>query len=652
MKSYLNFGNKSILLFLLLHISFLNSALTQHHSIGNLAIVSDEKGGKPFYKLPELSSENGKLSVELHVRLDTFEFEGKRVVLRKYIHPTSSTIGPTAPVIRVKPGDRLTYTIHNDLAPEGHHQANYIFMLPLKREVDLKRGWASVALKADMINLAKKLKKPEFLAKKAKIEDKVWLELEHHAWKLYWKESKTQCLHNFLVSKSVNVIDGKDTLKAYEIIEHTGDHNIPHNFNTTNLHVHGLHISPYQDDIFRRLPPSFVTEYQYDVEKDHTPGTFWYHPHVHGSTALQVASGMSSALIIEDGDLSEFPALKEASEPKHERIMIFNQIMYDPETGELPDFYTLNKLRGPNSTKNGTQGTTINGIIKPVLEMHPGEVQRWRLVHSGFQTFLSMQFPEEFEVYQIAVDGIMFKEARKVPSIHMAPGNRTDILVKAPLTSPGESFEFKSYSFSPQCEYFPNQGACTSKRPDTLQNLLSINISDDTLNMQLPIELPGPGPGHEDITEVCNNRETVFNIDAGEFVINGHPFAANRIDEKPLLGSQEAWRVSSDGGQHPYHIHVNPFQVWEFGGKKVETPMWKDVVAVSSRTINYDDPIGEAQPGFALLRTRYRKYWGDFVIHCHILHHEDQGMMQRVRVVRTCEESDLNEEECENCKNN
>lgn len=106
-----------------------------------------------------------------------------------------------------------------------------------------------------------------------------------------------------------------------------------------------------------------------------------------------------------------------------------------------------------------------------------------------------------------------------------------------------------------------------------------------------------------------------------EFTVNGEPYNGDNIPEILTLGTADEWKISSDFVSHPYHIHINPFLVYSFGGEQLKTPMWKDVVMVCPTET-------------AVARARYTKYWGDFVIHCHILAHEDEGMMQRVRIVR------------------
>jgi FtsP/CotA-like multicopper oxidase with cupredoxin domain len=394
----------------------------------------------------------------------------------------------------------------------------------------------------------------------------------------------------------------------------------------------------------------------------------WYHPHIHGSTSLQVASGMSGVIIIEDDPavLADFPALREASKPAHEKVMVFNQLMYDRETGELPDFGTMSeRVRKPPS------GTTINGVIKPIIDINPGEVQRWRMLHSGYNTNLALYFDTHLEVKQIAVDGIMFKEARSIGSAHFAPGNRSDVLIKISdrfQGKPGTVIPIYSLDYLPECEYFPESKQCTQLGEVSERDIIAyVRVGSKSMKpaMTFPTRLPGPGIGHDDIlpeqiVNLDSPRKTVFGIkldvDPYQYVVNDKEFDADVISEKPLLGTREAWTFEAENFEHPFHIHINPFQVVEYGGVKLKTPIWKDVALVRQKapyTSWKSDKVDIIQGGeraalshgSALAYTYYRKYWGGFVLHCHILDHEDQGMMQRVNIVKNMEDSDLSQRE-------
>jgi FtsP/CotA-like multicopper oxidase with cupredoxin domain len=120
--------------------------------------------------------------------------------------------------------------------------------------------------------------------------------------------------------------------------EHPENINIPHCFNSTNLHTHGLWVSPAgnSDNVFLSFSPGTSFQHEYSIPSDHPAGTFWYHPHLHGSTALQVTSGMSGALILrgdrmptpqESGDLDVL-LRPTSAQPFRERVLLFQQIAY------------------------------------------------------------------------------------------------------------------------------------------------------------------------------------------------------------------------------------------------------------------------------------------------------------------------------------
>ena len=159
--------------------------------------------------------------------------------------------------------------------------------------------------------------------------------------------------------------------------------------------------------------------------------------------------------------------------------------------------------------------------------------------------------------------------------------------------------------------------------------LLEVAITGATQNMKMPTILPGPTmPMHANVTldpaVRGKNRSTSFSIPivdgVTEYQINGEVFEAGVVHETLELGTEEEWFLTAADGGHPYHIHINPFQVWQVSGDSVWPPVWRDVV--------YTPPLDSVR-----IRSRYTQYTGDFVLHCHILNHEDQGMMQRIRIV-------------------
>ncbi len=250
--------------------------------------------------------------------------------------------------------------------------------------------------------------------------------------------------------------------------------NGPHELNTTNLHVHGLHVSPAgrSDNVLIRVPPGQRQQYRFEIPKDHPAGTFYYHPHKHGSTAVQLGNGMGGALIVE-GDIDQVPAIKAA----RERVLMLQQIPYHRRTGTVDWREVLfEDVRTP---------TTINGRLKPRLELRPGEVQRWRLVHAGMRAPIDILLVDgkgnPTPLHQIAVDGITTGRLEPLPEVELGPGNRADVLVQ--VEAPG------SY-------YLINREVVLRNLTPHRQVLAEVTVAGPRLAMRLPreSELQGPGP--------------------------------------------------------------------------------------------------------------------------------------------------------------
>jgi len=172
------------------------------------------------------------------------------------------------------------------------------------------------------------------------------------------------------------------------------DHSLPHNFNTTNFHSHGLHVSPdgISDNVMRKMEPGESYDIVIAIPSDHIPGTNWYHPHAHGSADVQIASGCVGALIIE-GDFADVPEIAAAKE----RLLVLTEAVFD-EFGMIEDFGTL-------FPETAARFIAVNGIREPTITMRPGEVQRWRILHAGWQDDIFMEL-EGHALHAIARDGI------------------------------------------------------------------------------------------------------------------------------------------------------------------------------------------------------------------------------------------------------
>jgi FtsP/CotA-like multicopper oxidase with cupredoxin domain len=414
-------------------------------------------------------------------------------------------------------------------------------------------------------------------------------------------------------------------------------HDRPHGFNVTNLHFHGLHVSPAgnSDNVLLEVGPNQEFEYEVKIPKDHNPGTFWYHAHKHGATGIQLGSGMAGALIIR-GDIDEVPAIKCAEE----KIFLLQQIPYklvnDPynegqQANMVEEFPQLFEPEWPALVAQGRR-VTLNGVTEPRIEMCPGEVQRWRFVHAGLHNPFKLRLlkqvdsgvgTEELPHYVIALDGITTGRLDREP-VELHPGYRADVLVHA-VGPDGNPLPPGTYLLVDEVEQHPQA-----------RILARVVVKGKPKRMALPspAELAPLAPfkpveDHELVgQDPMRTRFEVWNLDKTEgnppfelrFMINGRQFNPHNPSTKLKLGKAQEWLIDSQGSPffpgHPFHIHVNPFHYTDDKGRII----WKDTLFV---------PRGQQ----LRLRTRYERYIGTFVLHCHIVSHEDEGMMELLEIV-------------------
>ena len=394
------------------------------------------------------------------------------------------------------------------------------------------------------------------------------------------------------------------------------DQDLPQQLNTTNFHFHGSHVSPegISDNIFRIMHPGQSYDIEIAIPADHTQGTYWYHPHHHGGADIQIASGMAGALIVE-GDFADVPEIAEAAE----RLLLINQVVFD-EYRMVEGFETV-------FPEGATRFFTISGQREPIIRLRPGEVQRWRILHAGYQDDIFLAL-EGHELHQVARDGIGLSRmdqpvvrpgadpAADPAAILLAPAQRVDVLVQA--GAPG------TYALQ-ALPYFQGYDAPTGP-------LATVIVEGEPLAMHLPATLP-PGPldaiGDEELT---GSRQLTFSRHAPEvdaaghwrefaFLVDDQLFDHDRVDQQVALGAVEEWTVTNldEHNDHVFHIHINPFQLTLVNGEPVAEPVWLDTVIV---------PHG----GSVTFRSRFLDFTGKYVLHCHMMNHEELGMMQVVEV--------------------
>lgn len=403
-------------------------------------------------------------------------------------------------------------------------------------------------------------------------------------------------------------------------------------FNDTNLHTHGLHVSPRDpaDNVLLILGPGAKHDFEFKIPEDHPAGTFWYHAHVHGATAIQVSSGMAGALIVEGG-LDEVPEIRAAAD----KTFLFQQIQYycglddlgKPIydcTGKVGEIEQLTNVFGNGTWAPSGRYTTINGIVQPAVQMKAGEVQRWRLIHGGVRETLSVAVTDaQYAVqsgwlHEIAKDGLATGRIDAVDRDVLEPGYRSDVLVQAP-TTPGLYYLIDEKTAA-------NESLLAEAEPRKV--LAVIEVSADPVTMSLPTgeQLARHRPFRDvEDAELTGTQSVYFNVNGftvGTTSTDGKAYDPEDPPRRLKLGDVEEWTVASVGANHPFHIHVNPFQIMEKDADgKLRPGDWKDTLMVTTAA-----PI--------VVRSRYEDFDGAFVLHCHILDHEDQGMMQGVEIVR------------------
>jgi FtsP/CotA-like multicopper oxidase with cupredoxin domain len=424
--------------------------------------------------------------------------------------------------------------------------------------------------------------------------------------------------------------------------------------------------------------PNFFEIPDYDKCKTATPpckagqapGTHWYHAHKHGSTSMHIRNGLAGAFIIEssqeggyDHFIRKFYGWGD-SYGDHEKIFVFQEYDTTQNLSRSP------RGAGPAAEGKGSQQVLVNGKLTPTITMQPGEVQLWRLINAtegngpGIIKNNLFQTPG-FTLKQTAMDGVQFSPANyanqpflttpapngMVPGgLVVAAGNRADLLVQAP-TTPG-IVAFKSGG---QTLFFVNVTGAPATLPNGAFPAATWIALPPFLN-----DLPRPGPN-----DVINQNSPVkFQWEDGRagagllpktqlgfpphFMINGKQFnqTGDIVDQcMPLDGLQDWLLENWTTVAHPFHIHINPFQVI-----RIDTPtgrdqysqyrpvgnfVWQDTVAIPPAKIitNATGQILNVTPGRVTIRQTYLDFTGTYVLHCHILAHEDRGMMQLVRVV-------------------
>jgi FtsP/CotA-like multicopper oxidase with cupredoxin domain len=316
---------------------------------------------------------------------------------------------------------------------------------------------------------------------------------------------------------------------------------------------------------------------------------------------------MAGAIIIQ-GDIDEIPGIAGVKE----RLLF---LQASPIT--CPTDPSQPCGLSPNSARNQqTFQHFVNGRRNPTITIQPGETQRWRIANSSAFTFFRLKL-DGHVMHQIAQDGNTLDVVVPHDEIVLGPAERVEVLIQGGAAG---SYRFRTLPFDLQ----QGPGGLTAQEgavgPDaTLATLVS--QGDSVARQALPTKLL-PYVDLRNVPIDGQRRLISFQVQPnGNFDVNNLTFDPERVDQTMKLGTTEEWTIrNASNVWHPFHIHINPFQITAVNGRPYEAHGYKDTVSVP--------PQGEIT-----FRTQFLDFTGQYVFHCHILTHEDSGMMQLIEVV-------------------
>lgn len=382
----------------------------------------------------------------------------------------------------------------------------------------------------------------------------------------------------------------------------------------TNMHWHGFHASPKgnQDNVFLDIQPG--EDYQYDVQipDDMAPGLYWYHPHRHGYVGAQLYGGMRGLIVVEGG-ITERPEVSGL----RTRLLNLNYLSLDT-SGAQTQLVPYDSA-GPNSAVH-----LMNSEVLPTLTMNPGETQFWRIANTATDAYYRIEIPRA-TIQVVEQDGGAAWTTWFTDSLVMPPGKRFGLLVTAPAREGTTVLRSAGFTQGPFGEW-----------PEV--DLATIRIAgEQRTGVTLPTQLADP-PAY--LSEpVARRRLLTMNeapaTDAPVFWFNNTPFEQITMSDvfQVRLDTVEEWvirnaTVTARGEiqeSHPYHQHVNDFVIVERG---TWDPMTGDVLTSEAVTPRSSMDTANVDPNtYIRIRTKYRRFVGRTVYHCHILFHEDNGMM-------------------------
>ena len=375
----------------------------------------------------------------------------------------------------------------------------------------------------------------------------------------------------------------------------------------STIHWHGIAVPPDQDGgPAEPVKSGQKRVYEFEIPAD-SAGSYWYHPHPHGHTVEQVYRGLAGAFIVRPKTDPLPPELGDT-------VLIISSVSLNPD-GAIAENTMMDFM-------NGREGdhVLVNGAKQPVLNVAPGSSRRFRLYNATNGRYLKLSF-EGHEMTLIGTDGgLLTAPVAGLKDILLAPAERAEIVV-----------DFKSAEGKATLVSLPHErGWMGGDKPEMVNlPIMTFNLTGKTVaKTPLPAHLrdivdlgPPTATKHIELSEAMGMANGMMSMG---FLIDGKSFEMARIDLTSKVGAVELWEiVNTTTMDHPIHIHGCQFQIIEreLNGKKTANPFlsWKDTVnIVQGETVRVK--MQQAHAGLRLY-------------HCHILEHEEAGMMGTLSVV-------------------
>jgi FtsP/CotA-like multicopper oxidase with cupredoxin domain len=442
---------------------------------------------------------------------------------------------------------------------------------------------------------------------------------------------------------------------------------------STNLHFHGLSIPPvcHQDDVLHTLisPSDPPFEYRLQIPPDATPGVYWYHPHVHGESNVQVQGGASGALIVEGIERAN-PLV--AGLP--ERVVIVrDQDLIHPNAVPaasmvMPQMPPLRDPDGDILNMGGvgmpSKDLSVNFVPVPypdyppaLVLMRPSERQLWRLLNASAITYIDLQIlfngvPQLLG--QVSLDGVPVRSIVVKQPVSNAPANQTGIVWQNHIAlPPGGRADF-IFTGPPEGVYANLITEAVDTGPagenDPIRPLLNI-MSKAGVPEPGSILPSSPAP---DVTKTSPWLEDVKPIRERKLYFSERPSDPNNPNSRTVFmltvegqapvpydpdskipniivsnGDVEDWTIENRTQElHAFHIHQLHFLLLQSNGVPADEPFLRDTV-----NVQYWDGKSPTYPSVKLrMDFRNPRIVGTFVYHCHLLEHEDGGMMGTIQV--------------------